>query len=299
MVVSIEKYFSAFLRKNKILSYIELGRPWNAVTVSLFALIGSLSSGIGISTLHLVILLLLPMLNYMASTAVNNYYGVDSDKINMPFAAHIEGRVTQNNILKFFITIYTVSLIISFFMGMSVFIMNIVFCAWGFLYSGPPTKFDRKNIFGTFWLGFGTVFIPALFGVVVATNTLQHSLTLFQFLITFSVLLSFIIIVKDFKDITGDKKSGKKTFAIAVGVKRATLISIAGVAVFGFLTILHILSIFGSKLAMVSTLFIAAILLIEIKSINEKEVECYEKLYSNIRIVLLMYLLFFIFYIFV
>ena len=101
----MERLFSKIMKKSKITSFIELGRPWNGIAVMLFSILGMLLSG-EIMPNFWFVLPLVVLLIYSGSSALNDLFDIKVDSINMPFRPLERGSLKIKDVIIFFMGFY-------------------------------------------------------------------------------------------------------------------------------------------------------------------------------------------------
>lgn len=289
----MERFFASIMKKRKIYALFEIGRPWNGIVLGLIALIGfflvsvepHLSLSLGVFFCFL--------LTYMAGATLNDICDVKIDMINLPYRPLQRGAITVREATLFALLLYSASLLLSFILNFQLFVGIVILTALSIAYSYPPIAMERRGLLGNITLGFVTVFIPAFTGAWVAVGTFNLPWLFWIAILFFTLFTSFLLIIKDFKDLIGDRIKGKKTFAVAVGRKTAFYISLAGIAVFFPITIF----LFGLLLGnfwlfyLISIILFITLFLIEIKNIRGTRLSD-ERMFTNIRVIFLLFVLF-------
>lgn len=215
----MERLFSSLLSgSGKGTAFVEIGRPWNAVTVSFLTLLGSMLAVSAVPSLfYISVGMVVTFIVYMAASGLNDVYDFDVDRINMPFRPLQRGKVLRRSVLIFSSVLYSValivSLLVSFYYFLAVFLMAFI----SMTYSLPPFAAKDRPVVGNFVLSFNMIFTSLYAGYVLVTQELfpTSGFFVFVFLLLFSFL--FINMTKDFKDIVGDKIFKKRTTVLTYG----------------------------------------------------------------------------------
>lgn len=166
----------------------------------------------------------------------------------MPFRPLQSKRVSYKEALIFMVGMYIIGIGISLFLTFKFSIIVIIFAISSILYSLPPISLEKRSFLAQLSLSTISFFIPAYGGVVLVTNRFIIPVNLLIMFISFTLLYSFAVIIKDFKDIKGDKIGGKKTFVLDVGEKSAKFVMITGTLIMFPVTIFILNTIFKNWL---------------------------------------------------
>lgn len=200
-------------KKSKIISFIKLIRPLNCfiafATVFTSGLIASLNE---INYLIIIIAGATAFLSTSAGNSINDYFDIQTDKINRPERPLPSGLLTKYDVILFYIVLTILSLLVSSFINQIAFAITLGASLLMFVYSFLLKKLPLVgNVTVSFLTG-----IAFIFGGVAVENLNP---------VLFPAALAFIInfireIVKDAEDIDGDEKNGLKTFPIIYGLKK-------------------------------------------------------------------------------
>ncbi|HII38876.1 TPA: UbiA family prenyltransferase [Candidatus Micrarchaeota archaeon] len=192
----------------------ELGRPWNALPT---ALIGSVASLMGRADLSLAALVGLAFfLLYLAGAVVNDIFDYYVDSINMPYRPLERGAVSVREAWVFSAAGYLASLAVAYFLGFVFLAVVVVFILASYLYSGAPLRAESRSFYAQIHLGLVTALLPGLGGFAAALGRLPSVEQMLPF-VAFTVFFFFVWVIKDFKDLAGDRARGKFTFLVHVG----------------------------------------------------------------------------------
>jgi geranylgeranylglycerol-phosphate geranylgeranyltransferase len=230
---------------SKIQAYILLGRPFTSLlgAVAIFAatFVGA-GTHLGTFLLPAIIGAAVGYFFTSASDSLNDYFDRDADSINHPERAIPSGKISPHAALTFSMVLFSVSLVLGFFVGLLVgFQAFLVVLIAFFVEMAYDLKVkNRVKAFGNIFIGFLTVLAFVYGGVIV--NNLSP--------VIFMAAASFLSItarevVKDVEDIRGD--SYKKSLPKMVGVRNANLIAITLILIAVILSIIAYipLHIFG------------------------------------------------------
>lgn len=164
-----------------------------------------------------------------ASVYSFNYWtDIKEDNINVPQSAIITGKMTYKKVLNFSLFCFFMAIFFSFFLSLASLILVIFIFFIGTIYSYPllnhllPFKFAKKRL-KELPVGFksGTIAFTWAFGSLIPIFAVVPVITFdLSLLILFLFIQVFIgTIIRDFKDISGDKKSGINTLPVVFNPK--------------------------------------------------------------------------------
>jgi len=189
----------------------------------------------------------LPFLEFIVATfcimsftfAINNYYDVESDRINprrKNINAIASGQISRNISISLSLILFLIPIIISIFLGLEI----LIFCSFllfiGWAYSAPPLRTKNIPVLDVIWhfIGF---FSYILWGSLIAGKSIiDGSIGLLIYLMAISLGIFSMIgqVGNHIKDYESDKKSGTITFAVWAGLDKANTSIL-------ILTILHLI----------------------------------------------------------
>ncbi len=229
----LEQYFSKMLSGSKLLAYVELVRPWNGVVTGFIAVLGALFALHTYSDLlKLVVLFCSFTLAYNAGTILNDIFDQKIDQINMPYRPIQAKKVSEKNaiILSAFLHVFTFAL--ALWLSWQVALIMLTFFIFSAFYSVPPVRFVARGFLSQLDLAFTVAFIPLYAGTSLVTGKLSLSNHYILTYLVFSILFSFLFLVKDYKDVEGDQVGGKHTVVLSLGKERTKMLMIVGTTVF-------------------------------------------------------------------
>ncbi len=234
----MERFFSNIMRKyGTRLTFLEITRPWNAVAPGLLGFLGYLLGG-GNNPFEIAMIFSLFFFAYMAASTVNDIYDEFIDKINMPYRPLQEGRIKRKSAFNLSLALHIITLIMGFTLGWRAFLLSILVLLLSFIYSAPPIAFSRRGVASQIELSITMCFIPLLTGVILSLNSFLVPLNVLFFIASLTSIFVFIFIIKDFKDVFGDKTYNKKTLLLQIGKKKTKIISLTG-SFISFILILY------------------------------------------------------------
>jgi 4-hydroxybenzoate polyprenyltransferase len=259
----MEEFFGQYLRRfGKIGAFLELQRPWNATLGALMAILGILVVINNYSVLSLIAVFAVYFITWGAINSINDIYDYEIDKINTPFKPLQDKRISMKEAKAFVATSWILALAVSLFINFYLFLGIVMLIILGILYSTPPIAFERHWLTANSSLGFMFVFVPAFGGAIYATQSFNLPLLFYLLFVSFSLLVAFLLLGKDFKDIKGDKAGGKNTLLVTFGHNKSLIISIIGTF------IMYVITLFSINQIIQNTLFVLLSVVIYLLILN-------------------------------
>jgi homogentisate phytyltransferase/homogentisate geranylgeranyltransferase len=149
--------------------------------------------------------------------AINNYFDADSDKEN-PRRKHINaiasGRISKNTGILIILLLAIITLLISFFYKIEVFLFSGFLLFFGWSYSAPPLRLKGLPVMDVIWHFFG-FFLGIIWSSLIAGN-----IGLITWLVAFSLGIFSAVgqVCNHIIDYSFDKESGTNTFAVWAGL---------------------------------------------------------------------------------
>lgn len=150
---------------------------------------------------------------------LNDYFDIESDKVNAPHRPLPSGAVTKNEIIYLTILTTIVGLYSAFLLSTSVLIVGVIFWSIGFLYNW---RLKRTGVLGNIMVAssVGITFVLGAMAVGNPWDVTAWSFALMAFLIDFGEEIS-----ADAMDLEGDKVMGSRSIAIIWGRSAALKVS--------------------------------------------------------------------------
>ena len=222
----MERFFSQIMNRWGVVSaIIELGRPWNGISVALLGIIGSIIAFQAIPPIPMLLITgTIIFTIYTGASILNDYFDVEVDRINMPYRPLQKGKINKETALIASLIFYCIGIMTPIFISFNFFLAILLMSVLSIIYSAPPFRMESKGFLGNVVLGVNMIFTSMYSGYVISTNILIPSA---QFLISvgsFTIAFILLNVMKDVKDIQGDKMHEKYT--VAPGFSKTILVSI-------------------------------------------------------------------------
>jgi geranylgeranylglycerol-phosphate geranylgeranyltransferase len=249
----------------KLSASIKISRPLNFLITFLVIVVACIISIEGdYSVLKIILAGLSGALTASAGNVINDYFDIDTDKINRPNRVLPKGELTLNKAKSFYIFLIIFALSSSAFISL-VALLEVLFAAvLLFLYS---YKIKKIPLIGNFIIAFLTGFAFIYGGIAV--NNVKASLipAVFAFLINFTRE-----IIKDMEDIEGDKQQGIFTYPAVHGFKKAKSIIVFITIILISLTLIpFITKLYQIEYLLVVMVFVNPLLIYILKSLFEDD----------------------------
>jgi len=177
-------------------------------------------------TIDFILIALVLACSYMSATAFNDVSDYEIDKLNIP--KDNSRPLMVMNVSKKQLTIFAYSaLIASVIFAAAVSPIYVLFAISGIIlsacYSLKPFRMSYRGILAALWLPLSYVVFSFMGGALV-----NGGLSSLSSKILIALYVSFIgrIILKDFRDVKGDKKFGKRTFLVRHGAIKTCIVAV-------------------------------------------------------------------------
>lgn len=211
------------MSKTNPLDYIFLLRPLILIPSWNFLLIGSyLARGRGGFTWELIIGLFLYTCVMGGTYIFNQIADRDSDRINKKLFLLSEGFITVRSAYIEMIFLWSIALVGSFFLGMSIFITIIISLIMGAAYSLPPIKLKGRPILDALANGIGYGAVNLAVGWLLVRS---FDGGIFIRFLPYVLSITAVFINTTIVDIAGDKKTGEMTTAVVLGACVSYIVS--------------------------------------------------------------------------
>ncbi len=156
-----------------------------------------------------------------AALIINDYFDLESDKINAPDRSLPAGLVTEQEVIVLFVVVTLLGFVAATLISLTALVVAVVVWAVGFLYNW---RFKKTGLPGNLMVSF-SVGMTFIFGGITVGQ-------LFEKMVWFFAIVAFLIdlgeeIAADALDIAGDRQLGSRSLAIVWGRESALKISAA------------------------------------------------------------------------
>ncbi len=205
--------------------YLTLVRPLNALMSVIAVVIGGLlvvgtESSLFSNLYPLILAMVSVFLITGAGNAINDYFDVDSDKINKPKRPIPAGRVSKRKALAFSVLLFVVGILLTLLINWACILIAVINSILLIVYSySLQDRILLGNIIigylvgSTFLFGgiaFGNILLPLLLMLLAGLSTVTRE------------------IVKDLEDIEGDRKSFLKKITSGVRMRLSRFVGAKG-----------------------------------------------------------------------
>jgi geranylgeranylglycerol-phosphate geranylgeranyltransferase len=174
------------------------------------------------ASLIIIMSLLVPVFSEMGSFALNDYFDIETDKLNKKDRPLVNGTISPKFALNLSVITLMISTVMAYFINLEVFVIALIFNIVAILYNW---KLKDLPLVGNIYIAF-TMAIPFIFGNFVISNTLSELALVLAGLGFVAGLAREII--KSVQDMDGDIKArGSKTLPVIIGKKKSVLIACA------------------------------------------------------------------------
>jgi len=163
-----------------------------------------------------------------ASLIVNDYFDLETDKINAPHRPLPAGLVTEREVILLFITVTALGFVAGGLLGASALVTVVFVWAIGFLYNW---RLKKSGLAGNLMVSF-SVGMTFIFGGIAAGSPFEKIVWLFAIMTALINLGEEI--AADAMDVDGDGRAGSRSLAVKLGQGIALKVS-AGIFMLAFL----------------------------------------------------------------
>ena len=202
----------------KTVAVVDLFRPENVVTPALSIVIGAL-----LSSAHdwsgLIERLIILALLHSAATLYNDIQDMDVDKLNHRQGALHDHTLSLYQSKKVVAVLVVAAIILAIIRPHAILQLSLVVMtvALSLLYDLPRFRFSRRPILSIIILGLCYGALPLFSGFIVSGGVLSGSF--YALMALWFLQRGSISMLKDYKDVVGDKLVGKETFYLHFGAK--------------------------------------------------------------------------------
>ena len=207
---------------------------------------------------------------YINGTALNDYADYEIDLINLKGDADrplVVGTATKPDLLYAAGMCALASTALAFYLGWQSGVIVVSLLLLNISYSIKPFQISRRGGLAPLLLPLGYIVLPLVLGYLLHA---KHNSALFSMLLA-SFYLQFMgrIILKDYRDVVGDKKHGKMTFLLRHGNRVVCAVSAACISASALLLVLHIgHQLHAFKFALISLTAFALVALYQLSEVD-------------------------------
>lgn len=210
---------------NRLRDLVDIIRPYNTISGVLVFNIGYfIFSPVHTFSANYFIAAVIIILSFSWATIQNDIADLKIDKINTPDKALADGRLSLSEVLNFSSLIFIWLLILSLynFPYHLFFVISLLGLSW--LYNKPPFLFSRRPLASPIILALCYSTVPLIYGYYLGSG-LTSNLNLLELIISWFLIRYSIAILKDYKDLQGDRIHNKRTFCLSFGFKNTAISS--------------------------------------------------------------------------
>lgn len=205
---------------SKLIGFFRLFRFELTFTAGVCVLLGEILAANGMPTVHQAVFGFLSVFCISATALIlNDYFDVETDRINAPHRPIPSGAVTRTEALILSIVVA----LAGFFFGflISVEALGIVLVVWlvGFLYNW---RFKKTGLWGNLFVGFSVGMTFILGGIIVGD---PFDVSVWYFALTTMLVDLGEEIAADSLDVEGDRKTGSRSLAVKFGPQHSMRIA--------------------------------------------------------------------------
>lgn len=206
------------LKKSKILDFLKLLRLNNALIGGFGVFVSYLLVNSKVCNFDLYLGIVSVMFVMFSGNIINDYFDVETDRINKPERPLIKRNLKIKTVLYFYVFFILISTFISFFLSKLVFLITVFSNVILFFYS---FKIKRIPFCGNFIISLLTALL-FVFGAEIGGDVKK---SLFPAIFSFLMTLGREIL-KDIEDVDGDRYIGRKTIPIVIGKTGAFFLTV-------------------------------------------------------------------------
>jgi 4-hydroxybenzoate polyprenyltransferase len=233
-------------RLNRLVAYIELTRPYNALVFATTFSIGyfwTSSKAIGLDYWAGIIIL---VLLHSLATIQNDLEDIVIDRANKRSGALINHTITPAQARKGMFILWAAAIFMALIAPQAtthlLVVSVLLLLAW--TYNRPPLLLSRKPISSVIVMALSYGLAPLAYGFIVSSHRVPSYMVLL-FIFWFILRVSTVIL-KDYKDAHGDKAHNKRTFYLRYGADATARVSVIA-ATIGYAGVLALLWRIGQR----------------------------------------------------
>lgn len=219
-------------------------RPQILLALFIFAAVGVAQSGYKqqLSWDYLGVIIIISSW-WVNATSINDLADYEIDKINLKGVAErplVNKQASRSQVTKLAVISGGLALLTGFLLNYKIGLLVAACLVLNYIYSMPPLKISHRGVLAPLLLPLGYVVLPFLVGAWAIGGLISDD----GWVILTAIYISFIgrIILKDFRDVKGDAKFGKRTFLLRYG-RKTTCLTSAVCLVIGTIILLTVLPV--------------------------------------------------------
>jgi 4-hydroxybenzoate polyprenyltransferase len=162
---------------------------------------------------------------FIISTSINDMADVEIDRINLPKDKRrplVVSETTTKNLKLLIVGVLLIALVAAYLINPKLILLVCLSVFLSYIYSFPPVRISYRGIIAPILLPINYILLPVVIGF-----SFNGQPNLDAVVLLVGLYISFIgrIILKDFRDVKGDRKYGKKTFLVRHGAPKTCLVA--------------------------------------------------------------------------
>ena len=203
---------------NRLPAYIMITRPGNVIIAMASVMIAVSLTGRFYPVMHIVLAVLSTGLITAGANIINDYYDIETDKINRPMRPLPSGKIKRIQALIFFYVVYSIAFLLALLITIPMFLIAFIVGFLLFIYS---YRLKRTVLWGNLVVSLSTALAFIYGGLAVGVVSAVIYPAIFAFLLHFGRE-----IIKDMEDVEGDQRTGAKTLAVVYGYQSGYILSV-------------------------------------------------------------------------
>ena len=155
---------------------------------------------------------------YINATALNDYADYEIDKINLksdPDRPLVQGQSSHRQLKYIAVFAALATAIAAYFIGVFGFVVTLIMLCLNMAYSVTPMQISRRGGLAPALLPLAYIGLPLSLSISILGS--QYSPKLVVMFIALYLIFESRILLKDYRDVVGDAKYGKRTFLLNRG----------------------------------------------------------------------------------
>jgi geranylgeranylglycerol-phosphate geranylgeranyltransferase len=248
---------------SRLSAYMMITRPGNVIIAMVSVMIAVSLTGRFYPVTHIILAVLSTGLITAGANIINDYYDIETDKINRPMRPLPSGKMKRKAALIFFCVVYITAFLLALFISIYMFLIAFIVGLLLFFYS---YHLKRTVLWGNLVVSLSTALAFIYGGLAVGVVSAVIYPAIFAFLLHFGRE-----IIKDMEDVEGDQRTGAKTLAVVYGYKSGYILSISIFIVLIILMLIpYIYQVYGNLYLLIIAIGIYPVLLYIIIQLRKK-----------------------------